>query len=168
VTNPCFHFKKTFKKGSKKANTETSDVPAIKFRGRKRVFAQPPTVSTRSKQSKPRYNASLTTSDLRAAIEGYYTTISICFDNTLNVLLLADIYLGADISSHDKNNNMATGAGISLHDENTNMTTGTDICLHDENNMTTRDDAIAQPGGHNNMANEGDASLTIILLAMIA
>jgi hypothetical protein len=55
-----------------------------------------------------------------------------------------------------------------LNDENTNMTTGTDICLHDENNLTTGDDAIAQPGGHNNMANEGDASLTIMLIAMIA
>jgi hypothetical protein len=70
VTNPCFHFKQTFKKGIKKANTETSDVPAIKFRVRKRVFAQHPTVSTRSKQGKPQSNASLTTSDLRAAIEG--------------------------------------------------------------------------------------------------
>jgi hypothetical protein len=63
---------------------------------------------------------------------------------------------------------MDTGAGISLHDENTNMSTETDICLHDDNNMTTGDDAIAQPGGHNNMANEGDASLTIMLIAMIA
>ncbi|CAN6328774.1 unnamed protein product [Urochloa humidicola] len=63
---------KTSKKGSNKANTQTSDAPAggVKFRSRTRVFAQPPTICTRSKKSNPQPNGSLTASDLRAATEG--------------------------------------------------------------------------------------------------
>lgn len=65
-------FQQTSKKDNNKANTQTSKVlaGAVKFRGRKRVFAQPSTICTRSKQRKPQSNASLPASDLRAAIEG--------------------------------------------------------------------------------------------------
>ncbi|CAL5058495.1 unnamed protein product [Urochloa decumbens] len=120
---------KTSEKGSKKANTQTSDVPAsgVKFRSRKRVFA-PPAVCTRSTKSNPQPNASLTASDLRAAIED------------------------AGISLHDENTNMTTGADISLHDQNTNMTTGGDISLHDQNTNMTTGEVFAQQDGHTAMA----------------
>ncbi|KAK3149781.1 hypothetical protein QOZ80_3AG0222680 [Eleusine coracana subsp. coracana] len=121
--------KETSNKGSKKANTQTSYVlaGAIKFQSRKRVFAQPSTICSRSKQSKPQPNASLTASDLHAVIQD------------------------AGISLHDENTNMTTKADISLHDENTNVTIGADISLHNENNNM---DAIARLDGHNHMANE--------------
>ncbi|CAN6216561.1 unnamed protein product [Urochloa humidicola] len=126
----------TSKKGSKKANTQTPDVPTgggVKFRSRKRVFAQPPTVTTRSNQSKPQPKASLTATDLRAAIEG------------------------AGISFNDGNTNINTGAGISLHEENTNMPTGGDATARpDGNNCMSNEEGFVQQDDHTAIAEGAD------------